>query len=87
MEGAGLETLVVEDEEGGGGRANEEGGEGREKVMVELIRGCDGGGAAAGEAVSEPVAEGITEEVEAPEKKGTGGGGFVEVVLPWLFRE
>ena len=87
MEGAGLETLVVEYEEGGGGRANEEEGAGREKVMVDLKRGCDGGGAAAEEAVSEPDAKGITEEVEDPEKKGTGGGGLGEVVLLWLFRE
>ncbi len=42
--------------------------------MLELEGDCDWGGAAEDEAVSESDTEGKTEEVEAAEEEGPGGG-------------
>lgn len=76
--------LATDLEEVAGGRAEEEGGAGTEEaVMFELVGDCDGGGAAEYEAAS---ASGKTEEVEATEEEGPGGG--LDEVLFWLlFRE
>lgn len=78
VEGAGRESLAASDLEDVAGAVGSEEEEEEEEagteeaVRVELEGDCDGGGAAEDEAVS--ASEGNTEEVEATEDEGPGGG-------------